>query len=175
MDDLTVGMFGTCGKTTFRQDMFIPKFDEIGVKYFNPQVEDWDPSLAQIEAHHLANDEIVLFPITSATYGLGSLSEVGFSFVQAIKLNKDRDFVLLIDQHVDPELFIDDVEKKTSRDMAVESVKLRALVYNHVKKMRMNNVYLVNTLDEMLKLTVSLYTIKGMLMPLREKYNLHDD
>ena len=38
-------------------------------------------------AEHLADDEIVLFPITKDTYAMGSLSEVGFSFLQAVKLN----------------------------------------------------------------------------------------
>ena len=78
-----IGLFGTCGTSTFRKDLFIPKYESIGLKdgvdFFNPQVKNWSPNCAVLEAQHLAEDSIILFPITHETYGLGSLSEIGFS------------------------------------------------------------------------------------------------
>ncbi len=175
---MIVGLFGTCGKTTFRKDIFIPKFEEIGVEYYNPQLGpgEWSPSCAEVEAEHLASDDIILFPITKDTYGLGSLSEVGFSFLQAVKLNTDRDFIVLIEQDLEPSLMIDNRENPknvTSLELAKESLKMRALVKQHIKRMNMNNVYVVDTLDEMLNLTTELYKIKELLKPLREKYSIN--
>jgi len=174
-ENTTVGLFGTCGKTTFRKDLFIPKFEKIGIEYFNPQLGpgEWNPTCAEIEAEHLASDEIILFPITKDTYGLGSLSEVGFSFLQAMKLNSDRDFIIMIDKELDESLFINNTENPknvTSFELAQESLKMRALVTQHIKKMNMNNVYVVDNLEEMLELTVELYKIRGLLTPLRKKY-----
>lgn len=41
---------GSCGKTTWRSDIAIPMFDAAGVKYYNPQRDDWSPELVTIEA-----------------------------------------------------------------------------------------------------------------------------
>jgi hypothetical protein len=177
MTETIVGLFGTCGNTTFRKDMFIPKFEESGIAYYNPQLGpgEWSPSCAEVEAEHLASDDIILFPITEDTYGLGSLSEVGFSFLQAVKLNTDRDFIVLIQQNLVESLMVDNKEDSkniTSLELAKESLKMRALVKQHIKKMSMNNVYIVDTLEEMLDLSVELHKIKSLLKPLREKYSI---
>lgn len=76
-----VGMFGTCGDTTFRQDLFIPEYERQQIDYYNPQVPagTWDPSMAKVEALHLALDAVQLWPVTRDTYGLGSLAEAGYS------------------------------------------------------------------------------------------------
>ncbi len=71
---VTVGLFGTCGGSLWREP-FEAKYNEQGIVFFNPQVDDWNPSMADIEAQHLAEDEIILFPITGETYGTGSLAE----------------------------------------------------------------------------------------------------
>ena len=63
-----IGLFGTCGNSTWRQDTFIPRYLELGMKdgvdFFNPQVDDWDDVMAQNEADHLATDGIIIFPVT---------------------------------------------------------------------------------------------------------------
>ena len=96
MDYLTIGLFGTCGKTIWRK-RFVEIYDGLGINYFNPQVEEWTPDSAELEAEHLANDKIVLFPITHETYGIGSLTELGFGILNSIKLENRRDFVILIE------------------------------------------------------------------------------
>jgi len=155
----TIGLFGTCGGSTWRTD-FMSTYDQEGIPFFNPQVEDWDPSMAEIEADHLANDGIVLFPITGETYGTGSLSETGFSILQAINLEKDRYFVLMID------MVLDDV-LQSNADLHKESMRARALVKQHLKKLSLKNVFLVDSLEEMKD--VSLILHKSLLE--KEKLN----
>lgn len=148
--NLCIGMFGTCGNSTFRQEILIPNFKSWDVEYFNPQVDEWKPEDAIIEAEHLANDEIILFPITSETYAQGSLSEVGFSILNAIKLDSRRDFVIMIENELDTELMKDE-------DRAKDSLRSRALVLQHLKKLKFDNIYVVNTFKEMLDVTKILY------------------
>ncbi len=126
------------------------KYDELGIEYFNPQVEDWDPSMAEVEADHLATDQIILFPITSETYASGSLSEIGISVMSAMKLDDRRDIVVLIDQELDGKLMADAVPAK-------ESLRARALVKQHLLAQNLPNVYLVETLEDMLEVSLALY------------------
>lgn len=116
---LTVGLFGTCGGSKWR-DPFKARYEELGIKYFDPNKEDWKPEDAEEEAQHLVEDEVILFPVTGETYGSGSLSEVGFSILQAIRLDDRRDFVILIESELD-EALSDETARK-------ESLRARALV-----------------------------------------------
>lgn len=163
MNNLTIGLFGTCGKSRWRED-FINKYNELNINYFNPQVDDWKPELAEIEAEHLSNDKIILFPITSETYGLGSLSEVGFSILNAIKLDDRRQFVVLIDMKLDKSL--------NDNNLIKESLRSRALVKQHLKKLNLENVYLVDALDEMLEVSLILYNSEKQKEIINNKYSL---
>lgn len=130
MGKLCVGMFGTCGtkeQSPWRED-FVQRYNEEQIAFFNPRKDDWKPEDADIEADHLTEDQIILFPITSATYGLGSLSEIGFSILQAIKLDDRRDFIVLIDRTLDDSL--------TDEAFRKESFRGRALVRKHLEKLR---------------------------------------
>ena len=60
-----VGLFGTCGDSTFRKDLFIPEYERLGIAYFNPQVDDWKPEYADVEADHLATDTVQCWPVAS--------------------------------------------------------------------------------------------------------------
>lgn len=144
-----VGLFGTCGDSTWR-DAFEYVYKEAGINFFNPLVEDWKPEDAVVEAEHLANDNIILFPITKETYGVGSLSEVGFGVLSAIKLDDRRDFVVMIENELIPELMED-------KERAKESLRARALVLQHLKKLNLPNVYLVDKLTDMLDISTTLY------------------
>lgn len=153
MNNLTIGLFGTCDKSCWR-DKFIEIYQKYNIHYYNPQVKDWNPQCAKIEAEHLANDKIILFPITHESYGLGSLSEIGFSVLNAIKLNDRRYFVILIDDYLDCSL--QDV------DLRKESLKNRSLVKNHLLQLDMSNIYLVNSLDDMLQVSLILYQSENL-------------
>jgi hypothetical protein len=162
---LCIGLFGTCGSSNWREP-FIIGYIANKIEFFNPQVDDWKPELAAIEAEHLAEDGIILFPITSETYGLGSLSEVGFSILNAIQLDKMREFCVLIEQKLDEKL----IENKV---LAKESMRARALVYQHLKKLRLPNLYLVDTMDEMRDISLSLYDVMKIKIPL-QRFNPHN-
>ncbi|MFA6000357.1 MAG: hypothetical protein WC783_05300 [Candidatus Paceibacterota bacterium] len=161
---LTIGLFGTCGNSRWR-DKFIEKYNVEAIPFFNPQVADWKPEDAVIEAEHLANDEVILFPVTSETYATGSLSEVGFSILQAIRLDDRRDFVVMIEQALDESLD-DAVARK-------ESLRARALVLQHLKKLRLKNLYVVSTLDEMLDASIQLFRAAEIRDPL-SRFNPHN-
>jgi hypothetical protein len=155
---MTIGLFGTCGGSTWRNE-FMKTYEEMGIDYYNPQVEDWKPEDAIIEADHLANDEIILFPVLAETSGLGSLGEVGFSILHAIKLDVNRNLVVLIDNDCNIE------------DQAVrkESIRMRALIKAHLKKLKFLNVYLVEYLIDMHRLSRELHAIETLRQGL-DKY-----
>ena len=145
---LCVGLFGTCGGSKWR-DSFMEKYKQEGIPFFNPQVNDWKPEDAVVEAKHLAEDAVILFPITSETYGTGSLAETGFSILNAIRLDDRRDFVIYIDMTLAP-----DLDNAVARK---ESLRARALVREHLKKLRLSNLYLVDSLSEMFEVSLALY------------------
>ncbi len=149
-----VGLFGTCGTTTWRRD-FIQTFDDLAIAYYNPQVDEWTPELAKLEAKHLVNDDIILFPVTGQTYGTGSLAETGFSILQVLKsiqhAQTHRKVIVYIEQGLDPKLVVDNPVA------ARESGRARALVAAHLDHVKDPNVYVVKSMQEMLALSIQLY------------------
>lgn len=159
---MTIGLFGTCGNSKWR-DRFMEIYNHYGIDYFNPQVDDWKPENAQIEAEHLANDEMILFPVTDETLGLGSLGEVGFSILQAIKLDSNRDIIVMIDNDLNEK-----AKEHFDESMIRESIKMRALVRAHLKKLSYPNVYMVEDLENMLMLSLKLHEIHVMKNDLKK-------
>lgn len=160
---LCIGMFGTCGGSKWR-DRFMASYRNEDIPFFNPQVDDWKPEDAVNEAQHLANDGIILFPITSETYGIGSLAETGFSILNAIKLDDRRDFIIFIEQRLD-----DCLDNAVVRK---ESLRARALVMEHLRKLRLGNLYVVDSLEEMLEVSITLFRAAALREPLK-KFNPH--
>lgn len=107
-----------------------------------------------------------MFPITSETYGLGSLAEVGFSILNAISLDNSRFFVVLIDDDVTEEL------KKENPILAEESKRNRALVRNHLKELRISNLYMVNNMEQLFEASIVLYQA-AIAKNFMSKFNLH--
>lgn len=167
---LTIGLFGTCGTSKWRNP-FIKLYKNANIPYFNPQVDDWKPELAEIEAHHLAKDGVILFPVTSETYGTGSLSEVGFSIINAIKYTEERTVILLIDQELDESLS-DEIARK-------ESLRARKLLQAHLNNTILPNVIQVLTFEEMYFESIKWYCAqvvkrKMNIEQLVEKFNIYD-
>ena len=148
--NITIGLFGTCGTSAWRRP-FIEKYEELGINYFNPQVDNWNGSLAEQEAEHLSRDQIILLPVTNETYGSGSLTEIGFSILQTIKPEDARYFIVLTDEEL-----TDDLKNETAR---AESLRSRKLVKEHLNKLSLKNVFIVESLDEMLRISLELYNI----------------
>lgn len=157
-----VGLFGTCGNSKWR-DPFISIYGG-DINYYNPQVTDWKPEDAEIEAEHLVNDQIILFPVTSETYGTGSLAETGFSILSAIKSNGERQIITFIDKNLDQRL-IDE-----NPIAAKESIRARALVRAHLMKVNYPFVYMVDDLGTMLALSMELYKVAVMMEDIKSRY-----
>ena len=149
-----VGLFGTCGTTTWRRE-FIDAYDNLAIAYYNPQVDEWKPELAQLEARHLVEDDIVLFPVTAQTYGTGSLAETGFSILQVLHsvqhAQSHRKVIVYIDPGLDAELVAQNPVA------AKESTRARALVAAHLGQIQDPNVYVVDSMQAMLALSIKLY------------------
>jgi len=168
----TIGLFGTCGGSKWR-DKFIEDFNSREIKYFNPVKENWKPEDATEEAEHLANDEILLFPITNETYAFGSLAETGFSILQAIRLDVQRDIIVMIE----PDVVLNHNLMTTNECVTAEaqrkdSIRARALVIAHLKKLKYPNVYIVKDLDNMLNLSLQLYNLQYLKNLAIERYTI---
>jgi len=168
MSKLCIGLFGTCGDSTWRQDLFIPQYESRGmvdgVDFFNPQVDDWKPELADIEADHLATDAIICFPVLSETYGLGSLAETGFSIAQALKWEVRRDIIVLVDPDVNEAL------KEADEKLAKESLKARKLVRSHMGQLKAAGVFWVESLEHMLHISLNCFNAKRDLANMRRSF-----
>lgn len=161
---LIVGLFGTCGGSHWRDD-FMAKYAELGIEFFNPQVDNWTPELADVEAWHLVNDELILFPITNETYAAGSLAETGYSVLSALRWNSQRFVVIYVDPSVSEALM------QANPEAAKDSVRARKLVLAHLKQVDTPNVFVVNSLDEMLETSVHLYGALALMHKARKTDN----
>jgi hypothetical protein len=155
---LSVGLFGTCDKNRWR-DPFMAKYEELKIPYFNPMVDDWHPGLVADEARHLAEDEIILFPVLGWSYAEGSLSELGFGPLRAMRQNKNRSFVYLIETELH--------ERLTDPERCKASLRSRKLLLGHLAELDDKNIYLVNSLDEMLHTSLELYQIHSSIQQVR--------
>lgn len=160
--ELCIGLFGTCGDSQWR-DPFIARFKALGCNYFNPQLPTgtWKPEDATIEAMHLAMDSIICFPVTDETYAFGSLGEVGFSIINSIRLNTQRNVIVMIQPRVCTAL---DILNPT---FAKESNKARHLVIEHLKKLELANLFVVNSLEDMLSIATLCYAQQRAYMETR--------
>ena len=144
-----IGLFGTCGNSTWRE-AFIKTYEEMGIAYFNPQVKNWTPECATVEAENLVEDSVILFPVTSETNGIGSLAEIGFSIIQAIKYD-ERTFIIMVQADIDAKI------KEENPALAKESTRARALVRAHLAKLNLENVVIVEDFKTMLECSIEAY------------------
>lgn len=155
----TVFLGGTCGGDLWRTP-FEARLEELGVPFFNPQVDDWKPWMAEMENLCIRHSPMVLFPVLSSTLGLGSLGEIGFSIMSVLRdivAGRNRELIILIDPVCDPDL---EIRVKDAGGVArmepagpalvAESNRMRALVRSKVEaEIWRQGVHLVETLEEM--------------------------
>lgn len=113
----------------------------------------------------MINDDVILFPITSETFGTGSLAETGFSILSAIKSNNKRFVIIFIDDNVNPLL---QLENPTA---SKESKNSRAIIKSHLSKIDYDNVFIVDSLNRMLELSIKLYKISESLIEIKKEYS----
>lgn len=159
----TVGLFGTCGSSVWRNP-FMRLLDANGIAYFNPQLPEgtWTPEMADVEAWHLANDKLILFPVTDETFAFGSLAESGFSIQSALSLTLNR-FVML---YIAPD--VSDALKASDPAQADASRRARKLALSHLAKVSNPNVFVAKSLDDMLAKTLRLYAALEILDSVRD-------
>ncbi len=159
----TVGLFGTCGGSKWR-DPFMDMFTELGIPFYNPQVANWTPDCAPTEAWHLANDTMILFPVTAETYGFGSLGETGFSILSTLRTNKHRMVIMFIAPQVSAALQAADSER------ALESMRARKLIIAHLQEQQMSNVFIAHSMQDMLHKAAKLYKAALLLDEVRDEH-----
>lgn len=157
-DQPCVGLFGTCGDSTFRRELFIPEYKRLGIQYFNPQVEDWKPELATIESDHLAHDVVQCWPVLGSTYGSGSLAEQGYSIASSLRAPTPlpKFIIAMIELELDASL-----DDEVARN---ESSRARRLAATHLANNASPNVFLVSSLEEMLATSLVLYGAAQILV-----------
>lgn len=150
---------GTCGGDPWRE-RFCATLSQRGTSFFNPQVDDWQPWMSEMENACIRSSPLVLFPVLSSTLGLGSLAEVGFSILsimRAIQAGQPREMVVLIDPKADPSMLITvrhpdgrRTQEHPGPALLAESDRMRALVRGKVAaECWRNGVWLVEDLDAM--------------------------
>ena len=148
-----VGLFGTCGKSTWREDIAIPQLEAAGIEFFNPVVEDWTPECMANEAKHAAKDRVILQPITGETTGIGSLAESGWIALQAYL--RGQKLVLFLGDM--PE---DSCPNLDENGGAFRPNKTRNLVRNHIAALPTmlleTTVFLCGSLEEAVSTAIEL-------------------
>jgi hypothetical protein len=155
-----IGLFGTCGGSQWRTP-FKATYANRSIPFFDPQVDNWTPECATQEAWHLANDSLVLFPVTAETYGFGSLAETGFSLRQALSAHAHRFVIAYIDPDVSAELTLSDPAQ------AKASVRTRQLVRAHLQQANVANLVIAHSLTDMLDKSLAVWDIQQRLRALR--------
>ena len=156
-----IGLFGHCGRQRWR-DSFIERYEQESINYYNPFKDDYDSAIdGPLEASNMAENKIVVFPITNQSFGMISLNEVSI----ATNMSEDRHLIVLVDDNVMSDVSIsnrnntysDETLASINKEMSRASVSSRNLVRFHLEKLNKPNVHLVSSLDDMLELSVVLY------------------
>lgn len=162
-----IGLFGSCGETTFRQTIFIPAYEQAGIPFFNPQlpVGTWKAEDALTEADHLAHDVIQCWPVTAETPGLGSLAEIGFSIATTLRAPTPLPkFVLpMIDPVVGPEVVLEELRE--------ESNKARAIARANLERSLSPNILVMRSLEEMRDTSIQLFPAVATIVDLIKSHN----
>ena len=98
-DPAIVFLGGSCNPTTWRRDLLIPFLEELGVSYYNPQIDDWYPELIAIERKAKEDAKIHFFVVNKKTRGLASMIEVAELVSRAFfqRAKNDVQVIVMID------------------------------------------------------------------------------
>jgi hypothetical protein len=132
--------------------------------------------MVEEENRCMRESPIVLFPVLSASLGLGSLAEIGFcilSVLRDIQAGKNRELIVLIDPEVDEDVTIKDKLTKeripAGPNLVNESNRMRALVRSKVlAESWRQGVHLVDSLDEAQKVLERLVSARHLdILPIQ--------
>ena len=135
--------------------------------YYNPQVGEgeWVEELAVVEADHLEHDMVQDWPVLDATYGEGSLADSGFSIASSLRAESPlpKFIVAMIDAELDPAL--DNPEARAS------SLASRARVRAYLARIAAPNVFMVDSLERMLEVSIDLYGVASRILEFSRSYS----
>ena len=69
---------GACNPTTWRENIAIPHLDRIQIRYYNPQIDDWSPSLIDLENKAKEEASHLMFVISPETRGITTFLEITY-------------------------------------------------------------------------------------------------
>jgi len=160
-----VGLFGTCGNSTWRQELFIPAYEELGIPYFNPQMPEWNPELIKVETDHAAYDTVQCWPVLGSTYGCGSLAEQGYSIASSLRARSPLPkYVIAM---IEPDLN-DDLTDPETRS---ESLRARKLGIGHMALSESPSFAIVGSLEEMLDVSITAYKAMREIVAVTRRHN----
>ena len=152
-----IGLFGTCDGSQWRVPV-IERLDRESIEWYNPDAGDnWEPWMADEENRQLKEAHIILFPVLEESLGYGSLGEIGFSI-----LNIRDNIVAGSNQCLI--VFIADAcadERKTP-EQRKDSDRARKLVKSKLAAVTHTNVYLVESIDDMVELAIAKQKVYAM-------------
>lgn len=161
-----VGLFGTCGESTWREG-FIARYNQEDIPFYNPQVAPgtWDPSMAAEEADHLAHDVVQVWPVTEDSYGTGSLVEQGYSIASSLRAPSPLPKFVVVKIDPEPAPHLNDSAARQ------ESVRARKLALAHLRLNESPSVFQVGTMEDMLDTSVKLFNASTVLIDLVKSHN----
>jgi hypothetical protein len=130
-----IGLFGSCGDTTWRKDIAIPIIKKAKKKYFNPQKKTWTKQNAILEYDHLMNDKVIVHVITDETNGFGSLSESGWIAMGALLRGQKIGFY---------------IEEDNSKLLNSEEKRARELIKYHIENIKHPDIFLAKNISELI-------------------------
>ncbi|CAL4116899.1 unnamed protein product [Meganyctiphanes norvegica] len=69
---------GSCGNTTWRQDLAIPRLKENGISFYNPQVTHWSEALIELEYHAKQTSMVLFYVLDRETRNIVSMVEAAY-------------------------------------------------------------------------------------------------
>jgi hypothetical protein len=147
----TVGIFGSCEKESLEMRKRITDgLTKDGVEFFDCYKVGWVPIIDGPEtAKHLVEDDIILYPISSTSFGFISLAEIGFVITNVF--TRGANLVVMI-QDLD-----DSTRWDVRRHPSDETRSLVKIHIDHLDQKIKDHVFLVNDVEEMISKTAELY------------------
>ncbi|KAL7292395.1 hypothetical protein TKK_0013988 [Trichogramma kaykai] len=94
MPSYEVFLGGSCNPTTWRKDIVIPVLSKHNISFYNPQVDDWNPTLVKFEASAKQDAKLLLFVIDDTTRNCAGIVEAS-----ALAASRTQQTVLVLKYH----------------------------------------------------------------------------
>ena len=69
---------GSCNPTTWRRDLAIPYFKSHDITFYNPQQDNWAPSMIELEHQAKQTSQLLFFVLNEQTRNIVSMIEISY-------------------------------------------------------------------------------------------------